>query len=302
MRDGRAVKAYTDPKVPADHSHGPADFVEFIDNLYEVASGYRGEQDTNTLVLDFLRHEEYANYQWRRLVGDIDQDFLAHVKRSGLHLMRSFGDLTFGVAYKTSHFGAACIGVYQHGRAPEIGVNRGDITGWGGDWITFYGDWRRDKVDYLNGYDYCHDRLASARVDSTFMLSDLLEDVDAYDVGIMAHDGATIAEAVRSVFDQPAPRIARFIRDRFSDDDVIAQDVAKNVLVGRDDVLVSLGRIYLVEAIGGVPTPLPGMLPGERIDQFCRGFVSVVRRCAEDERRLLATPDTLDVLSSEGLR
>lgn len=30
--------------------------------------------------------------------------------------------------------------------ATRNGISRADVVGWGGDWITFYGDWRKSGI------------------------------------------------------------------------------------------------------------------------------------------------------------
>jgi hypothetical protein len=261
------------------------DFLEFVSNLYGMARSYGGDRDPSMLVLDYLRHEEYANYQWNALVGDLDKSFVRRVGDSGIGMIRSFRDPVFGFSYKASHFGASCRGASEYGKAPGISTNRGDVATWGGDWITFYGDWRREHGGYSSGYDYCQKNLMKADKHSTFMLSDLVEDADAYNIGMQIFLGGNISDAARAAF-QATPRVKPFFQNRFGDE-VTARAIAKDMLMPGEDEIVNLGRIYLVEAIGGIPTLLPHMLPEERIDEFCRGFADVLLNCVDEEGKLL---------------
>src|SRR5579875_2872602 len=254
------------------------EFAAYVGTLRQLAAEY-GRGDPNTLVLDYLRHEDYANYQWRKLLGELDHGFIALVQRAWVEPMWAFRDPVFDVPVKTSHLGAACAGVYEHGRTPGVRCDRGDITGWGGDWITFFGDWRREHRSHASGADFCLEVLARPDRVSTFMLEDLAEDADAYNIGMRIFEGADILDAVRCEYPaaRPLPRLGLFFQGRFGDE-ATARTAASHVLLSHDDKLVTLGRAYLVETIGGVPSLLPRMMPAAAVEQFCQGFVDVLLR------------------------
>ena len=88
------------------------EFMMFIERVQVLADDYTSEHDSNLLVLDFLRHEQYGGYQWTALVGDFDGDFVKHVRNAGIGLIGYFPDPMYGFAFKVAHFAAACTGVY----------------------------------------------------------------------------------------------------------------------------------------------------------------------------------------------
>ncbi|MCT2582457.1 hypothetical protein [Actinophytocola gossypii] len=69
----------------------------------------------------------------------------------------------------------------------------GDLGGWCGDLITFYGEWVRDEPANKNGYQYAMSRIAKTNVITTFMLNDLVEDIDRHHIGMMIRGGANVA-------------------------------------------------------------------------------------------------------------
>lgn len=264
------------------------EFFTFIDRLYALAEDFNSEHDANLLVLDFLRHELYDDFQWTALVGDTDKDFIRHVNGSGLEFVKYFTDPMYGFSYKVEHFAASCTGVYREGNPSGTSVNRADIAGWGGDWITFYADWRREHDDYASGHAFCQDKLMSAAEHSTFELSDLMEDVDAYNVAMRLRAGEKINDVVRSLFGDGGyqARLQPFFRSRFGDE-VTALAAARNILLSRDDELVNLGRAFLVVFVSRQPVMLPDMLDGAQLEDFCRGFTGVFLRRMEEEHALL---------------
>src|SRR5262249_52330541 len=150
--------------------------------------------------LDFLRHELYGDFQWTALVGDTDKEFIRHVNDSGLEFVRYFADPMYGFPDKVEHFAASCTGVYRDGNPSGTSVNRADVAGWGGDWITFYADWRHAHDHYASGQAFCQDQLMSVAAQSTFELSDLMEDVDGYNVAVRLRAGEKITDVLRSLF------------------------------------------------------------------------------------------------------
>jgi hypothetical protein len=112
------------------------EFVDYIARLYAFAREYRADADHNALVLQFLRHKEHASLQWYALVGGIDYGFVNLVDQSGIAQIARFQDPVSSVQIKVSHLAASCAGVYEYGQPEATTINRGDITGWSGDWIT----------------------------------------------------------------------------------------------------------------------------------------------------------------------
>jgi hypothetical protein len=269
----------------------PADFVAYVGDLHDLAEKFRPGQDTAQLVLQYLRHPEYDSYQWRALVGPVDEDFVRQVDATGLEHVKFIADEVFPVSIKTTHLAAACTGVYEQGRPEPDTTNRGDVTGWAGDFITFYGDWRREHHTFPSGYEFSKTTLMQAGIASTFELTDLVEDADAYLMGMALRGGDNIVEAMRALYGAGArlPRLARFFEGRFGDKQT-AQAAARYVLTSDEDLLVALGRTFLVEQTGGIPSLLPDMIEREHLDELCRGFADVLVEKVAEETALLARP------------
>jgi hypothetical protein len=264
-------------------------FLAFIDRLSALAENFTSEHDPSLLVLDFLRHGLYDNLEWAALVGETDKEFIGHVESSGLEFVGFFRDPMYGFPFKVAHFAASCTGVYRDGNPAGTGVNRADVAGWGGDWITFYADWRREHRGYASGRAFCADKLMRASARSTFELSDLMEDVDAYNVAMRLRAGEKIGDVVSAFYGDGGrrARIEPFFKGRFGDEQTARAD-ARNMLLSRDDELINVGRDLLVEDTAGEPVLLPGMLETGTLDDFCQGFAEVLVRRMAEERSLLA--------------
>lgn len=256
------------------------DFVSYITRLHDMAKTYGG-RSPDQLVMEFLRHEDYNDVQWELLIGDVKQGFVDYVKKSGLNMVRHFRDPSYGIPIKASHFGASSNGVLVKGKPSATATNRGDVAGWGGDLITFYAEWRRDSRKQPSGYEYCRNRLARIKEKSTFMLDDMIEDADAFNVAMKVREGSTIAKEVESLFKGGGhlSRFERFLTGRFGNEDS-AKKIAENMLLPGKDVLVKLGRDMLINDIAGKSAARPESLPKESLDGFCQGFAEVLASLA----------------------
>lgn len=277
--DKNIHKTGTDPGVATVNvASTPVDaFVAYIGSLYDLARAYGGQRDPNQLVLEFLRHEDYTNYQWEQLIGDVDWDFINHVKSTGVQMIRELRDPFYGIDLKVSHLAATANGVYVTGKPSGTATNRGDVAGWGGDWMTFYGEWRRDSDSYASGLTYCQQKLAKVDGDGTFKLRDLIEDADGHHLAMRLRSGATIADEVTSLYQGSGylGRFRRYFDDRFGNA-TGAKAIAKEMLMPGGDLVVNMGRSYLIETTGGVPTLMPHLMPNDKIDEFCQGFADML--------------------------
>jgi hypothetical protein len=172
-------------------------FSSYIENLYGLAKAY-GKGDPNLLVMDFVRHEKYDDTTWRTLLGAADQGFIDHVRSKKVELRRSFIDRFTGTELGAEHLFATMCGHYKIAQPGGNLTNRGDVAGWGGDLMTFYGEWHRDSDKYPDGRAYCETRLAKPDVLTSFGYSDLIEDADGYLIAKAVKDGKNIVDAFRA--------------------------------------------------------------------------------------------------------
>ncbi|SCD67710.1 hypothetical protein GA0115245_112588 [Streptomyces sp. di188] len=250
----------------------------YIRRVYDLAVGYNSSRSANQLVLEFLRHEEYADTTWTQLVGDLDHGFVDHVKAAGVRMIRDVRDPFYGIDLDVAHFGASCNGVLLKGKPSGTSTNRGDVADWGGDWMTFYGEWRRDSDSYSSGLTYCQDWLAKLEDGGTFKLGDLIEDADAYNIGMKLRANAgNIADLVETYSKGTGylSRLKQFYEGRFGSA-ANAKAIARDMLTTTEDSLIAWGRTYLIQTTGGVPTLSPSALPDDKLAEFCQGFADML--------------------------
>ena len=249
-------------------------FVDYLRRLYKLAQSYGGDRPPNQLVMEWLRHDEYNDAEWKVLIGGVDDGFTTYVKNAGVVTIPTFRDPEYGLDAKASHFGACMNGVFLKGPAGGTDTNRADVTGWGGDWMTFYGEWRRDSDAQPSGGQYARDHIANTVDDSTFKLRDLVEDADCYNIGmrLRANPALNIADEVeQNLASGYKTRMKRFVEGRFGSLEN-TQAIAKSMLLPGNDVIINAGRIRLVQQKGGFIVKLPLWLSDEDMNDLTRGF------------------------------
>lgn len=193
--------------------------IAYIKALYDLSVTYGGMAgnspamvDTNRRVMEWLRHPTYDTIPWSNLVSEPDEKFIdyvdSHRKDVNLSPVPSFEAPSSPgpVRPRTVHWGASLNGVFVRGMPPSAAnggvslIGRGDVAGWGGDWITFYGEWERDFSDQQDGYAYCQAHLF--RDGTTFKMQDLIEDVDAFNIAMRmrAQPTLSVADAVAQYY------------------------------------------------------------------------------------------------------
>ena len=237
--------------------------------------------------MEWLRHVDYSDYQWNALIGDMDNGFIDYVKKAGVTMMDTYPDPEYpGLNCNIAHFGASLNGVFIKGVvSPLSDNNRADVAGWGGDWMTFYGEWRRDHDDNPDGGDYVRKYMVSLTHDSTFKMRDLVEDADAFNIGrqLIANPSLNIADLVKeNLATGYRTRMQRFVNGRFAG---IAQEIAKNELLPGDDLIINAGRIYLTRKTGGLFSKTPNMLSDEEMNSFTAGFAQKMEDVKLEEVR-----------------
>ncbi|KOU53169.1 glycoside hydrolase domain-containing protein [Streptomyces sp. WM6378] len=248
-------------------------FISYIENLYGLAKAY-GKGDPNLLVMDFVRHEKYNDTTWRTLLGSADQGFIDHVRSKKVELRRSFIDSFTGTELGAEHLFATMCGHYKIAQPGGNLTNRGDVAGWGGDLMTFYGEWRRDSDKHPDGRAYCKARLAKPDVLTSFGYSDLIEDADGYLIAKAVKGGKNIVDAFRAHYVDGGnlTRFKRYYSERFHGSNKGVVDVAYNMLAQQDDSVIIAGITYLINSTGGFPTIAPGALAYSKLEAFLLGF------------------------------
>ena len=283
----------------------PAQAVAYVDALYDLAVQFgqytaglgEGTPDPNRLVLEYLRHENYSDWRWSRLIGDTWQTMHDQGNGNFQHInwiawaddhmtfpvRTRYLDPATGVPVHLGHFGATANGVLLKGAGGVTGANRGDFAGWGGDLATFYGDWREHGGSYASGLIWCRDKLAQIGVVSSFGISDMIEDVDGYLLGMACRNGANIAQAFETnVTSGFATRFSRFYDERYGNSTANVVDAGRSMLKNSSDVILNgLKNGAIILAAAGVASlELPDIMPGYKLDPFLEGYAEAIDRLA----------------------
>lgn len=242
--------------------------------------------------MEWLRHEEYNTFPWQELVGTIDDNWIKYVRKRHITMFDYVKDPAHNIYLKVSHLAATMNGVFVHGNPDGdlfnrgiIPFNRGDITGWGGDWITFYRDWQLEtaKNKATTGEKYCHDFLANFQHKGSFKIRDLIEDVDGYYIGmsLRREPGRTIAELVKDFYKPRGGytrRFTRFLKDRFQGSVELVAITAQDFLLvpGNDLVLRTAKDALISMGYGGghkviAPQEVAKVMPGD-FYYFCQCY------------------------------
>ncbi|KAI9653576.1 MAG: hypothetical protein M1831_005958 [Alyxoria varia] len=267
-------KKDTPPITPPPDQTKPTDpFVSYLRQLYNLAKTHGG-RNPNQLVMEWLRHKEYNTVQWKTLIGGVDDDFTKRVEQAEIAVIDTFPDPEYpGLNVKASHWGACMNGVFLKGKADGTDTNRADVTCWGGDWWTFYGEWRRDAEKEPKGGDYTRNHMANLVDDTTFKMRDFVEDADGFNLGLQLRNNPSlnIADLAKDLFKTGyKTRMHRFVSGRFGSN---VQAIAEDMLFPpNNDLLVDTGRIAKIQDNGGFFVKLPEWLSDDDRNDLTAGF------------------------------
>ncbi|GAA2860988.1 hypothetical protein Acy02nite_57370 [Actinoplanes cyaneus] len=246
-------------------------YLDWIDRLHELAVAH-GQGDPGERVLEYLRAGRYDNWRSRKVGGDTDAAFVAYVDGTGLPRVRTYRDPVAGVDVDVSRFGAAALA----GLRDPV---RGDVAGWGGDLIAFYGGWRFTEPG-TPARDYCAARLARGDIGSALDLAGLVADVDAHLAAEALRAGGTLGGHLRAA--DRGIRFNLFHRGRFGGDVTAAATAAQTMLTDTGDTVLASARSLLLRGLVAGPVTVD-----EQVRQFCRGFADRLAALAETEQTSL---------------
>ncbi|MEU7908597.1 glycoside hydrolase domain-containing protein [Actinoplanes sp. NPDC049118] len=285
--DKNAYRPDSDPAVSTLNTTfmSPDSFIQKVSGLYDLAKQH-GSRNPNQLVLEFLRSGVYDSYIFNSLIGEPDWDFIKLARSRGFTAPRELKDPGTGVITHIPHWAYSCNGVLVVD--PPLNpttMNAADVAGWAGDWMTFYGEWRRDSGSYPSGLRYCQDKLAN-EVNTTFKMRDTLEDVDAFNVGMELRAGAKITDALDKLLRGGGykRRFRSFMTGRFLNA-ANAKAAARTTLMPGPTPIIDSGRLFLILKTAKSPTAMPSMLPGAALDDFCQGFADRFQALVDQETR-----------------
>lgn len=257
-------------------------FIAVIEDLYGLAVQY-GKGDPNQLVMEFVRHDAYAGIDWTYLIGSYDKDFVTYAEARGVVVPKQFVDPFTRAHLGAEHLLATANGVFLFPPAENRrSVNPGDITGWSGDLITLYADWR-DALDvYPDGREFVNENMARLDVHTTFGYSDFIEDADGYLIAQACRAGKDIVTAFRERYEngRGAHRFTSFWKSRFNENADDAAYATHNVLTA-EGTRLTVARAGLL-ALRGI-ADLPATIPYSELDRFVLGFLDVLRGRVNEE-------------------
>lgn len=288
-------------------------FIEYVGKLQGLARSFAAGKpnlNPNQLVLQYMRHPRYTDLKWIVLFGFVKSDFFAFVDSQRLPRVETFID-PFHPAkpeIHVDHLAASCNIVYDLGQPVDAGgkptiVDMVDISGWGGDWVSFYADWVAAGLPPASGY--CKAYLAKSdaeaaalpKYESHMKLRDLIEDADAYCVAmrIRRNPATSIAEEFSQWYLGPNPgaqrRFREFTTGRFGLGDLKtnSKSLASRMLLPS---LLSNGLSFVgaVKAIiwryAGLGAVSPGDINPAQLDEFCQGFADMISGMVAQETAL----------------
>ncbi len=260
-------------------------FIAYVQKVYDAAVAY-GKGDANELCLQFMRWEKYTDSRWGSLFGDVDSAFIDYCIARGLGRARDMAylDPSMGVTISPDHLIASAAGYFLKGKAAVGKANRAELASWGGDLLTFYGEWSRS--DNASPLDFCRKTLARPDVASTFSLSDLIEDIDGFTVAMRLKAGGTnvVAELKKILIGGGhKTRFSDFKAARFGNTTDGVKKTAKAFLEDDiDDVLLSSTRALLIQR--NCPIHKKPWLESDSVmDEFYRGFAEVLQRLIDQQ-------------------
>jgi len=272
------------------------DFIEYVGDLYDLALTYGGSRPPSQLVMEYIRHYRYGDFDvpnavgWQFLLGGYDAAFVNYVENEGYGIMPTFTDPYTGYDIGPEHMMATANAhfLFPTGQDQDVAAD-GDIGGWAGDLMTFYADWRTGEEEYGSTLQFCHDRLGVPGVTSSYGFSDLVEDADGFLIARAVSNGDTIVQAVQDLYNNGGG-LQRF-GDYFDNRWGTASNCYHSALYALLGVGTALGaaRAFLIGLKGAMLPPILAQLPGGMadIEGFAQGLVDALqaRRGMESQMR-----------------
>lgn len=254
------------------------EFVAFIRTLYSLAVSYGG--DPTSRVLEYMRFPKYQHPTWTALIGSVDDAWIGYVNARVPNPVRSFLDPSTRMSINLDHLAATAHSVYLKGSGSGTATTRGDFGGWGGDLCTLYGEWRHAESSYASGYLFVEAKFAKLNVESTFALTDYIQDCDGHLIGTAARGGGRIDDLIVAYMTGtgPATRFKQFYQTRYGGNVQNVFNTAKSMLKGLhgDTVLWGLQILaFQSQSVGSVP---PTEMPDYKLDPFVQGYADAVER------------------------
>ncbi|MFF9894623.1 glycoside hydrolase domain-containing protein [Streptomyces longispororuber] len=259
---------------------GPADsYIAYVRKLYDHAVAYKAANNVGTnasrLVMEYIRHEKYNGVQWWWLANSYDENFVEYCNSRGMSISETFTDPITGYEIDATHLMATANGFLENPDPPskEKAVG-GDVAGWGGDIITFWTDWRNSLDKYPAPLAFCQAKLAIPGTVSSFGYTDMIEDVDGYQLAKFVAGGGKVVDWMTSYY-TGGGGLKRFRNhfDRRWQTATNARACCWDILAGPAGLKVDAARLWFITKRGAI-LPADYVVTGgeEKLAEFCQGF------------------------------
>lgn len=262
----------TYPEEPVSSNY---EFFEQINQMYELALEYtdRDYSRSNKLVCQYLRKDEYDGFQWDVTAGEIDEDFVNLVnERMNNPTIGEIIDPKYGVDVGIPHLAATLNAILHQNNSNQV---FSDFAGWAGDLVTVANP-AANHDDYTTAYDAARYFIGHRDESiSFFSLTDLIGDVDAFNLGnMLVSMTQPLDDLIRSYYEDERYKVrySLFFENRFSNDSNLLQSQGSYVLNSNDPIIFGMR-----EALGG------GGYTDEQGEEIARAFKDIIVEKANAE-------------------
>ncbi|WP_218042041.1 glycoside hydrolase domain-containing protein [Streptomyces abyssomicinicus] len=276
--------------------------VQFVRRIEAAYDGYMEthpgvpESARRDHVLSFFRHLKYYDGQWPYVLQPIPVSWIDHLGSQNITLDLDFrwpNDPVAHTAVDFQHLIASCQGMLKY-YSTSVNTTLGDGTGWLGDLIAFYAEWRNDH-DHLSGSEFCDLYFANPGRPSAFGEQDLRADADAFNLAKLLHVSSDVrlSDALESYYLSETlggsdlrkvhRRFRSFTGDRFGGEDGVEAAIRGALENGDDNhssMVMTIGRLVLLRDLA--PWELPWNL-GDELDGFVDGITGRLIELANAE-------------------
>ncbi|MBO0587613.1 MULTISPECIES: glycoside hydrolase domain-containing protein [unclassified Sporosarcina] len=226
-------------------------FLNKMDELQKLAAkDGSGVSKQNDSCLDYLRNERFNGAMWVAIAGPLDATFVE--KAAGeFGLARDFIEPidpeSKSYIIDLAHLAATCDSVIL-----DEGTFISDYAGWGGDLLTAL----RDSISLVESgrYDTIYEA-AYATIggigESSFSYSDLLSDIDGYNIGmdiVKNNNSKGLSEVVRNYYSNGwKNRYSKFYQEKFDSSPDILYGKADGLINGDNPTYLSIRQAFRIK-------------------------------------------------------
>lgn len=272
-------------------------FMGYVKALENAFARYRRDNGESLAIADqrqdlclFFRQYKYIDLHWNQLLGapDAKRNSYAAGQAGALTENNAWPrDPIQGITLDMQH----CISNVQGYLKSTSGgdeVRMGDATGWFGDAVTLYVEWR-NTYRHLSGSEMVNRYLASTTHSSAWALDDYLSDADALSLSqlLLANPDLLFSDVLTHYYSPTNPsvharhRYRNFLKGRFQSDQGTARSRITRQMLGEDmlgnAIVYALARELILKG------EMPDDLPLAELESFTHAIADRMYRDATEE-------------------